>query len=289
MFFDRAVRFVSTTKAHFGYGDNRVYRIHASIIENVILEFYVEDDDPENNDLPDTSRSDSILRLLERTFDNNFTLTVRNGCHFDIVVGNVAIGISFIQVACSEQITRAVYHLSHFTVVWEGTVRMHVQSTTAINLQRKKEQVEHKSVRAYPIALDSAMNSMEVYIDVRIRVCVGDTIENFHLTATPATESHTGAVIFYMVSRVLRGALGSFWQVKILFVAIESAANMTGRFQGALTRFKPVCLPGLYCIWCAAHLLDLIVQHLMSVVLEETFRDPLVSLIGCLRRQTNLL
>ena len=157
---------------------------------------------------------------------------------------------------------------------------MYVQSTTAINLQRIRELILHKSVWAYSIALDSATNRGDAYVDVRVRVCVGGSIQNFHILAIPIDESHTGAVIFNMISQVLHAVLGPQWCKKIVSEATDGAANMTERHQSVVTRLECVSLPGFYRIWCAAHQLDLVVQHIMSTVLKAPFHDPLVALIG---------
>lgn len=47
-------------------------------------------------------------------------------------------------------------------------------------------------------------------------------------------------------------------------------------------------LPGFYRIWYTARQLDIVVQHIMSTMLNHLFLYPLVALIGYLRMQINL-
>lgn len=75
-----------------------------------------------------------MFKLIERKSDDYFTLTVRNGCHFDKVVGNISILKSIIQVARSDQVTRMVNQLFQLTGIWKSTVHMYVQLFTAMNL-----------------------------------------------------------------------------------------------------------------------------------------------------------
>lgn len=71
----------------------------------------------ENDSRLESSHPGSMFMLVQGTSDDYFPLTVRNRCHFDMVVGNVAIRMSFIQVAHSFQVKRAVSQLSHLTGV----------------------------------------------------------------------------------------------------------------------------------------------------------------------------
>jgi hypothetical protein len=82
---------------------------------------------------------------------------------------------------------------------------------------------------------------------------------------------------------------GCEWNGKLIGVATDGARNMTGRHSGAVTRFSIGTLPGFYCIWYAAHQLDLVSQEVMSCLRDETFCGTLPSCISHLRRQQNLV
>lgn len=75
----------------------------------------------------------------------------------------------------------------------------------------------------------------------------------------------------YSNSWSLVGMLSTVWKDKLLSIATDGARNMTGRVAGAVTRLENVAHPGFFCVWCAAHQLDLVLQHLMSVLLQEEF------------------
>lgn len=284
-FFDREVPYINTIVSHFGITDQREYAVHAPIVDDVIYKFL---SCAEPADANTDSQTQVLSTLLVRDNDDVVTLRIANGCHFEMVVGNVSIGMSFRQVARSVQVARNVNQLSHLSGLWEGKVRLYVQAVTAINLQQIRNLMNDKRCWAYSIAMDSATNRGDSFVDVRARIHVGTKIENIHLLAIPLTESHTGAVMFQVVQDLLCGVLGIHWWKKLLSVATDGAANMTGRYQGVVTRFEQLALPGFFRIWCAAHQLDLAVQFVMSRVIKDSFRDPLVGLIGYLRRQINL-
>lgn len=82
--------------------------------------------------------------------------------------------------------------------------------------------------------------------------------------------------------------LGINWSKKLLSIATDEAANITGRHPEVVMRFEQITSPKLFGIWCSAHQLDLAVQHVMCNVINQSFRYSLVFLIGYLRRQVNL-
>jgi hypothetical protein len=64
---------------------------------------------------------------------------------------------------------------------------------------------------------------------------------------------------------------------------------MTGCRSGVVTRLQEVCLPGCYRVWCAAHLMDLVVQKVFVKLCNDTFIETIMGITGHLRRQLNLI
>lgn len=73
-----------------------------------------------------------------------YTLTICNGYYFDTVVRSVAIGMSFIHVSKSIQLTRTVNLLANLASVWDLNVIMFVLKVIAINLQKVRELLQEK-------------------------------------------------------------------------------------------------------------------------------------------------
>lgn len=94
-FFDRAVPYVSTLSTNFGNNEKKVYRIYTAINDDGICKYYVEGDQP-MNDYDETSHSDSIFKLVDRTSNDDFILIIIDGGHFGMGFGNVAISMSFL-------------------------------------------------------------------------------------------------------------------------------------------------------------------------------------------------
>lgn len=140
-------------------------------------------------------------------------------------------------------------------------MRLYVQAVTAYNLQHTRVLMSDKRCWAYIVAMDSATNRGDWFVDVRVRICVDSKVENIHLLAVPLTESHTGTVMFEVVHDLSRGVVGINWSRRLLFVATNGAANMIGRHQGVVTQLEQITPPGFFRIWCVAHQLYLAVQH----------------------------
>ena len=88
----------------------------------------------------------------------------------------------------------------------------------------------------------------------------------------------------------LFNVLDPLWKNKVLGVTTDGAGNMTGRHRGVVTQIQNAVLPdGFYCIWCALHQLDIVIQKCVLHYFSDDFYSNLTSLIGYLRRQQNLI
>eukprot|EP00171_Calliarthron_tuberculosum_P017016 IDg17016t1 len=53
---------------------------------------------------------------------------------------------------------------------------------------------------------------------------------------------------------------GEEWKAKLVKVATDGTRKITVKVREAETRLAMGTLPGFYCVWCAAHQLDLVIQ-----------------------------
>jgi len=116
----------------------------------------------------------------------------------------------------------------------------------------------------------------------------GDNIHNFHLLALPMNKRHTGQSMFDMIVKVL-DVICPGWRDSLIGVTTDGAKNMTRRHVGLLTFLDNATGPNFIRVWCGAHQLDLIMADVYDNLLKEDFYSNLVSLIGYLRRQQNLI
>jgi hypothetical protein len=81
------------------------------------------------------------------------------------------------------------------------------------------------------------------------------------------------------------------WKVHLLGVSSDGARNITGRVSDVVT-----CLSNamhnecpLTRVWCGAHQLDLIMEHIMDTIVKERFFTIMTGFITHLTRQLNLI
>ena len=145
---------------------------------------------------------------------------------------------------------------------------------------------------AFSIAIDSATHHSTSYLDLRFRIYskMHRNIFNFHGCALPMRDRHTGEVMFDMLCRFLT-VLCPNWQVSMLGVASDGARNMTGQAAGVVTRLQNYMQDDcpLFRIWCGAHQLDLVMEHIMTGVVGNTFFDIMLKFISHLSRQQKLI
>lgn len=103
----------------------------------------------------------------------------------------------------------------------------------------------------------------------------GVKMYNFHVLSIP--------------SNLLYHLCGVLWKAKIIGVAPDRVANMTGHLTGAVTLIVRLCYWDVCKIWSGAHQLYFDVQELFDDYINESFEDPYHRLTSYLRRQTNLI
>ena len=79
-------------------------------------------------------------------------------------------------------------------------------------------------------------------------------------------------------------------KVKLVGVTIDGAVHMTGCHQVVMSRIpNKVLSGGFYCVWCALHELEIVVQKCVTSYSNADFHSGLTGLIDYLRRQQNLI
>ena len=150
----------------------------------------------------------------------------------------------------------------------------------AANLQ--KISVLLKDSWAFSIAVDSTTHHSTSYLDLRIRIYSNKhrIIFNLHGCALPMHDRHTGEVMFGMLSSFLCDLCPS-WKISMLGVASDGARNMTGRAVGIVTRLQNYMHDGcrLLRVWCAAHQLVLVMEHIMANVVGDSFFNVMLKFI----------
>jgi hypothetical protein len=145
---------------------------------------------------------------------------------------------------------------------------------------------------AFSSALDSATHQSTSYLDVRFQIFMLAfyNIVNLHAVALPMFNRHIDEVMFQMVVFFL-DVLRPDSKVHLLGVSSDGARNMTGRVSSVITRFSNAMhneCP-LIRVWCGAHQLDLVMEHIMDTIVKECFFTVMTGFITHLTRQLNLI
>jgi hypothetical protein len=98
----------------------------------------------------------------------------------------------------------------------------------------------------------------------------------------------SGENMFNLSSNIL-STLCPNWTEKLIGITTDGASNMTGCHAGLATRIERVANAGFFCVWCAAHQLDLVVQARFKSMFNERFVHVIQGITGYLRRQKNLI
>ena len=143
-------------------------------------------------------------------------------------------------------------------------------------------------VWAFSIAFDGGNKSNQSYVDVHICFCLDCQVYNLHLIALPIHERHTGLNMYNLIKKFL-DALCCGWKDKLIGISTDGASNMTGQYQGVVTYLCNNTPHLVYCVWCGAHQLDLVVQSATRHLLHGAFVQFVTNMTGNLRRQKNLI
>lgn len=209
---------------------------------------------------------------------------------FKLTVRYVSCGASFRLASNLMEETYEVLKNPLLRACTPGTVSKFVRVVCAVNLQRISDLLEN--CWAFSLATDAATHQSTSYLDVRIRFYNAQihNIVNVHALALPIVDRHTGAVMFEMLSSML-DVICADWRTKLIGVSTDGARNMTGKTSGLLTRISgSITAPNeLIRVWCGAHQLDLVMEHILNDVMKERFFVAATTFITYLGRQQTLI
>lgn len=318
--------FRNTLLAHFEFGSqgerDLVFNINADIVEHLIGDLlYSPDSDGERDDGDGdesaTSGGDDELLAFNHNRRSNavrskeialslfqrqdvaedeerkcYTATVVRGKVklFVLIVRYISCGASFRLVSSIIRQTYEVLATPCLRTCTAAVVSKYVRLVCAVNLQRITELL--KQSWTFSIAMDGATHQSSSYLDVRIRMFIPRicNIVNVHVVALPMTERHTGSAMYSILSSMLN-VICAEWRDKLLGVSTDGARNMTGRNAGLVTRMAASLSPPneLIRVWCGAHQLDLVMEHILNTVIAERFFVATTTFISYLSRQQNLI
>lgn len=127
-----------------------------------------------------------------------------------------------------------------------------LHSLTAIKLQSIKTTLSDNRCWAYSIAFDAATHPGESFIDVRVRRCTGEKLQNVHILAISIPESYTGENMLDAICRLQCTFIRNRRSKKLVGISIYGALPMVGRVRSSATRLRQVLPPGVYRVYCGA-------------------------------------
>jgi hypothetical protein len=107
--------------------------------------------------------------------------------------------------------------------------------------------------------------------------------------AIPLFKQPTGENMFVVLKKLLDAVIHLMWRLKCISVSSDGARNMIESTNGLVTCISYHCDPGIIQIWCGLHQLDFVIQCIFKPAFDERFYLTLMSLIGYLQHQQNLV
>jgi hypothetical protein len=101
-------------------------------------------------------------------------------------------------------------------------------------------------------------------------------------------QHHTEENMFQLIVTFFETLLSN-GKGKLIGISSDSASNMTRAFSGVVTHLQKLAFPGLYCIWCCAHQMDLVVQKAIAFLCDKNFVSSIMGITGHLLCQVNLI
>ena len=237
---------------------------------------------------------DATEEEAEDSTVGGYTVQIKNDTQFKAVQDGLKVGLTFRQLATFLTSLKDRLAVPTLGTLTPQTVSEYARIMAAINLQRISTLM--RQTWAFSIGLDMSTHQKMGYLDLRLRVYSArmpePDMQNVHVLAVPMPESHTAEAIFTKATAIL-DALCADWRHRIIGVATDGDATMTGAYNGVAAQFSQAAqYSGFVRIWCAAHQLDLIVGraydslHVLTDTMQnKTFPELLMRLSSVLRRK----
>jgi hypothetical protein len=291
VYFDDRENLQNSLLRHFEADDSLRFQVNRDIVDVIIGDLLF---DPDDEDVAlSRERALSLFRLSEDVIGNvsnaqdAYTVTIKSSKQFRLAQRFVACGASFRMASRLIAETKDETGLSFLAGCSEGRVSQFIRVIVAVNLQKLFEVV--KSAWAFSIGLDSGNSAGMNYLDTRIRFYRGGCLYNLHFLALPLHDRKTADYLFRTLSKALDIVIPD-WRTKLMGISSDGENTMTGRINGVVTKIQAASDgKDIWRVWCALHQIDLVVQDAYKRLLNGDFIDNLVTVIGYLRRQQNLI
>ena len=277
-------KFVNTLAAHFEIERKEsVFCFDIDIVENVIGDMLFDLDD--KDECTSKERTLSIFKQSEDTA--MYTVRITNMKQFQLAVRYILLGSSFCMASRIFEATKEEVNIGYLGNLSVMKIIGYVRVVVAVSLQTIKDLLSR--TWCYLVAFDGSMYQHTSYLDIRIRVYCNGDIQNIHVIALPMFDRHMGEYMYKLFDKLF-SILDPSWKTKLIGVTTDGATNMTGRHWDVVTKIQNSTLPnGFYCIWCALHQLDIVIQNFVTTYFNNDFYSGLTGVIGYLRRQQNLV
>ena len=254
------------------------------IVAELLLEPMMEEED---NDMNYEAKALSIFQLNNADIEcPYYSVHISNAMLFQLIVSYVGCGISFRQCVQIVTKTKETLGVGNIGCINVGKVIQYIWYLCAMNFNAFNILLTDY-IWAFSIAFDGGNSSNQSYVDVCICFCLDCQVYNLHLIALPIHEHHTGLNMYNLIKKFL-DALCCRWKDKLIGISTDGASNMTGWYQGVVIYLCNNTPYLVYCVWCYAHQLDLVVQSATRHLLHGAFVQFVTNMTGNLQRQNIL-
>src|SRR5687768_14699966 len=101
-------------------------------------------------------------------------------------------GDSFCQAVANFNGIKSVTGLASLGFVSEGLVSQYAHVCCTVSLSRIQELLSNKSW-TFSVALDMSNHQYTGYLDIRVRIMIGDELKNLHVVALPIEGTHSAS------------------------------------------------------------------------------------------------
>ena len=275
--------YMNTLDSHYKVSnwEEQDYVINSCIVDRIIDNLMFDPEDEEN------MSKEKALSIFKRSTDTDtYTVKIKNFRQFVLIQGFIGFGATFSLAKNIIDCTKTVTKIGYLSGISVGRIIQYNQIAVARALQICRELLARSWT--FSVALDASNKGTKSQLDVHICVYWNGKFENIHLLAIPMFDRHNGEYMFNILCKLLV-ALDTKWELKIVGVTTNGAANMTGNQHGVVTREERVALPGFHKVWRTLHQLDSHVQSCVIKYYNNEYYFLLTGVIGYLQRQFNLI
>ena len=265
--------------------------VDMSIVKTIFGSLLI-DPDSDEDDLNNADNALHIFQLQDNADEEEDVnskhnlISVGKFLQFSMIIKYIGAGLSFWQCCNVLFDTKQVTGLAQIGRIAMTKVILYTWYMCTIAFQMMQDILN--TLWCFSIAFDVGNKSNTFYLGAQIWFCQGINLHNLHVIALPMQQCHTRENMFLLIVTIF-DALLSNWKGKLIGISSDGASNMTGAYSGVVTHLQKLALPGLYCIWCYAHVMDLVVQKAIAFLCNKIFVASITGITGHLHCQVNLI